>query len=148
MVSLAHLPEEHAVHVLAPRLSVKGHLVHHSIPSTHPTSHHFQATTHSGTLVEFVAGVSKNICNRLLAGSCLCFFEDDEAVILMVIQGRSPNLRHVARTHRVDLDLLFHSLEVVDVVDPVLLVQQHRVVSPCCHFSFCVLQRTRFFSRV
>ena len=33
--------------------------------------------------------------------------EDNDAVIKMIIKGRSPNLRHVARTHRVDLDWLF-----------------------------------------
>ena len=33
--------------------------------------------------------------------------EDNDAIIKMIIKGRSPNLRHVARTHRVDLDWLF-----------------------------------------
>ena len=33
--------------------------------------------------------------------------EDNESVIKMIIKGRSPNLRHVGRTHRVDLDWLF-----------------------------------------
>ena len=34
-------------------------------------------------------------------------FEDNEAVIKMVIKGRSPTMRHVSRTHRVALDWLF-----------------------------------------
>ena len=34
-------------------------------------------------------------------------FEDSEAVIKMIIKGRSPTLRHVSRTHRVALDWLF-----------------------------------------
>ena len=33
--------------------------------------------------------------------------EDNDAVIKMCVKGRSPNLRHVSRTHRVDLDWLF-----------------------------------------
>ena len=33
--------------------------------------------------------------------------EDNEAVIRMIIQGRSPTMRHVPRTHRVTLDRLF-----------------------------------------
>ena len=33
--------------------------------------------------------------------------EDNDAVIKMIVKGRSPNLRHVGRTHRVDLDWLF-----------------------------------------
>ena len=36
--------------------------------------------------------------------------EDNDAVIKMIIKGRSPNLRHVARTHRVDLDWLFERI--------------------------------------
>ena len=37
----------------------------------------------------------------------LYVFEDNEAVIKMIIKGRSPTLRHVSRTHRVALDWLF-----------------------------------------
>ena len=33
----------------------------------------------------------------------LYIFEDNEAVIKMIIKGRSPALRHVSRTHRVAL---------------------------------------------
>ena len=33
--------------------------------------------------------------------------EDDEAVIKMIIKGRSPTMRHVSRCHRVALDWLF-----------------------------------------
>ena len=34
-------------------------------------------------------------------------FEDNEAVIKMIIKGRSPTMRHVSRTHGVALDWLF-----------------------------------------
>ena len=34
-------------------------------------------------------------------------FEDNEAVIKMIIKGRGPTMRHVSRTHRVALDWLF-----------------------------------------
>ena len=37
----------------------------------------------------------------------LYIFEDNEAVINMITKGRSPTMRHVSRTHRVALDLLF-----------------------------------------
>ena len=37
----------------------------------------------------------------------LYVFEDNEAVIKMIIEGRSPTMRHVSRTHRVALDWLF-----------------------------------------
>ena len=37
----------------------------------------------------------------------LYVFEDNEAVIKMIIKGRSPTMRHVSRTHRVALDWFF-----------------------------------------
>ena len=37
----------------------------------------------------------------------LYVFEDNEAVIKMIIKGRSPSMRHVSTTHRVALDWLF-----------------------------------------
>ena len=43
-------------------------------------------------------------------GAILCVFEDNEAVIKMIIKGRSPTMRHVSRTHRVALDLLFERM--------------------------------------
>jgi len=40
----------------------------------------------------------------------LIICEDNDAVIKMCVKARSPNMRHVARVHRVDLDLLFERL--------------------------------------
>ena len=37
----------------------------------------------------------------------LYVFEDNEAVIKMIIKGRNPTMRHVSRTHRVALEWLF-----------------------------------------
>ena len=37
----------------------------------------------------------------------LYVFEDNEAVIKMIIKGRRPTMRHVSRTHKVALDWLF-----------------------------------------
>ena len=37
----------------------------------------------------------------------LYVFENNEAVIKMIVKGRSPTMRHVSRTHRVALDWLF-----------------------------------------
>ena len=39
--------------------------------------------------------------------SLLYIFEDNEAVIKMIIKGRSPTMRHVSRTHKVAFDWLF-----------------------------------------
>ena len=40
-------------------------------------------------------------------GAKLYFVEDNDAVIKMVIKGRSANMKHVARTHLCNLDWLF-----------------------------------------
>ena len=40
----------------------------------------------------------------------LYIFEDNEAVIKMIIKGRSLTMRHVSRTHRVALDVLFDKI--------------------------------------
>ena len=38
-------------------------------------------------------------------------FEDNEAVIKLIIEGRSLTMRHVSRTHRVALDWLFDRID-------------------------------------
>ena len=51
--------------------------------------------------------------------SQFCIFEEDEAVIKMIIKGRSPTMRHVSRTHRVALDWLFDRIN----LDPKIQVE-------------------------
>ena len=50
--------------------------------------------------------ISTNV-NSSRKEALLYVFEDNEAVIKMIIKGRSPTKRHVSRTHRVALDWLF-----------------------------------------
>ena len=45
--------------------------------------------------------------NRARQEALMCAFDDNEAVIKMIINGRSHTIRHVSRTHRVALDWLF-----------------------------------------
>ena len=40
----------------------------------------------------------------------LYVFEDNEAVIKMIMKSRRPTMRHVSRTHRVALDWLFNRI--------------------------------------
>ena len=44
-------------------------------------------------------------------------FEDNDAVIEMIIKGRSPTMRHVSRTHRVALDWLFDRINLKQLAD-------------------------------
>ena len=53
-----------------------------------------------------VGFVSSN-ANSSRKQAMLYIFEDNEAVIKMIIKGRSPTMRHVSRTHRAALDWLF-----------------------------------------
>ena len=50
--------------------------------------------------------ISSNV-NSSREEALLYIFEDNEAVIKMIIKGRSLTVRHVSRTHRVALDWLF-----------------------------------------
>ena len=50
--------------------------------------------------------ISSNV-NSSRQEALLYVFEDSEAVIKMIIKGRSKTKRHVSRTHRVAFDWLF-----------------------------------------
>ena len=56
----------------------------------------------------------------------LYVFEDNEAVIKMIIKGRSPTMRHVSRTHRVALDWLFDRIN----LDSKIHIKLHRHPKP------------------
>ena len=58
----------------------------HTIPDMTNIDHVPSSGTHSGS------------------NAMLYFFEDNEAVIRMIIKGRRSTMRHVSRTHRVALD--------------------------------------------
>ena len=61
----------------------------------------------------------------------LSVFEDNEAVIKMIIKGRSPTMRHVSRTHRVALDWSFDRIN----LDPKTTNQVHRHQKPTCRHA-------------
>ena len=70
----------------------------------------FQPTNTNLDLINIESRSSKR--NTFLAPMpcCLSVFEDNEAVIKMMIKVRSPTMRHVSRTHRVALDWLFDKI--------------------------------------
>ena len=57
-------------------------------------------------VMENIDSVPSNVQSSRQEG-LLYVFEDNEAVIKMIIKGMSPTMRHVSRTHRVALDWLF-----------------------------------------
>ena len=62
-----------------------------------------QGKTNSLNNIDSVPSNAQSACQEAL----LYVFEDNEAVIKIIIKGRSPTMRHVSRTHRVALDWLF-----------------------------------------
>ena len=77
-------------------------------PSKSPTRKKIHGKIDDLNNVDFT---SSNV-NSSRKVALLYIFEDNEAVIKMIIKGRSPTLRHVSRTHRVALDWLFDRINV------------------------------------
>ena len=84
-------------------------------------------TKHVSLDLNNVDHVSSNVGSSQF-GAMLYEFEDNEAVIKMIIKGTSPTMRHVSRTHRVALDWLF---------DRINLVPKFQIR---CHFRLSLLR--------
>ena len=69
--------------------------------------------------------VSSNVKSSR-SGAMLYIFEDNEAVIKMIIKGRSPTMRHVSRIHRVALDWLFDRIN----LDPKIQIKNVDTKNP------------------
>ena len=57
----------------------------------------------------------------------LYVFEDNEAVIKMIVKGRSPTMRHVSRTHRVALDWLFDRINLEPKIQIRYIDTKHQI---------------------
>ena len=62
--------------------------------------------SHNKIALQDIDAIPSNV-QSVRQEALLYVFEDNEAVIKMIIKGRSPTMRHVSRTHRVALDWLF-----------------------------------------
>ena len=71
----------------------------------HTQNHTEDPTKHDNLELSNVDYVSSNAKSSLF-GAMLYTFDDNEAVIKMIIKSRSPTMRHVSRIRRVALDLL------------------------------------------
>ena len=79
-----------------------------SLKSTDSPTHQ-AAGTHDVDQWSLVDYVTTN-ANSSQGESQLYMFEDNEAVIKMIIKDGSPTMRHVSRTHRVALDWLINRI--------------------------------------
>ena len=75
-------------------------------------------TKHVNLDLSNVDHVSSNVRSSQ-CGAMLYVFEDNEAVIDMIIKGRCPTMRHVSRTHRIALYWLFDRIN----LDPKIQVR-------------------------
>ena len=71
-----------------------------------PNMHNSIPIKHTNAIPTIIDHIPSNATNSG-SSAMLYIFEDNEAVIKRTIQGRSPTMRHVSRTHRVALDWLF-----------------------------------------
>ena len=62
------------------------------------------------------------------SGAMLFIFEDNEAVIKIIIKSRSPTMRHVSRTHRVALDRSFDRIN----LEPKIQIKFVDTKKPTC----------------
>ena len=75
-------------------------------PRTSTNMRNQNPTKHINLDLANIDHVSSNV-KHCGFSAVLYVFEDNEAVIKMIIKGRSPTMRHVSRTHRVAPDWLF-----------------------------------------
>ena len=75
----------------------------------HPESTRPKILPDPYNLVQHLDNVTPSL-NITRKAADLIILEDNEAVIKMVNKGRSPQMRHIARTHRVNLDALFETI--------------------------------------
>ena len=70
------------------------------------------------------------------SNATLYVFEDNEAVIKMLIKGRSPTMRHVSRTHRVALDWLFDKINLDSKIQIRYIDTKHQLAEMLTKGSF------------
>ena len=92
-------------------VSVLGNISRVSDRSGKPESddHKHHKSHHKIDVMQDIDAVPSNV-QSARQEALLYVFEDNEAVIKMIIKGRSPTMRHVSRTHRVALDWLFNRI--------------------------------------
>ena len=89
-------------------VSVLGNISHISDRTEKPESndHKHHKSHNKIDVMKDIDAVPSNV-QSARQEALLYVFEDNEAVIKMIVKGRSPTMRHVSRTDRVALDCLF-----------------------------------------
>ena len=91
-------------------LSVQGNLLPNTSSNKCTRNQIKVPTKHDNLDLCHVDGVPWNV-KFPQSSARLYVFEDNEAVIKIIIKGRSPTMRHVSRSHRVALEWLFDRID-------------------------------------
>ena len=103
--------------------------------SRNTTLHMKNLTKHLNLELNNVDHVSSNVRSSR-CGAMLYVFEDNEAVIKMIIKGRSPTMRYVSRTHRVALEWLFDRINLDPKIQIRYIDTKHRLADPLTKGNF------------
>ena len=108
---------------------IRGHMVdflHHTTSSKRTKNQTKAPTTHDSSDLFHVDDVPSN-AKFSQSNAMLCVFEDNEAVIKMLIKGRGPTMGHVSRTLRVAFDWLFDSMNLDPKIQIRYIDTEHQI---------------------
>ena len=91
-----------------------------------PNMHNLIQCKHTNVISTNIDHVPSNTKNSD-SSALLYVLEDNEAVIKMIIKGRSPSMRHVSRTHRVALDWLFDRINLDPKIQIRYIDSKHQI---------------------
>ena len=134
--------------------SAQGNLCHRVMSNTRKKNQTKAPTEHDSSELFHIDSVPSNIrCSQSIA--MWYVFEDNEALIKMIIKGRSPTMRHVSRPHRVSLDWLFDGINLDPNIQIRYIDTKHQIadIMTKAHFTrdewnnlLCLLNISHFSS--
>ena len=104
----------------------QGDLLHHTMSSKRTKNQTKAPTTHDSSDLFHVDNVPSH-AKFSQSKDMLYVFEDNEAVIKMIVKGRSPTMRHVSRTHRVALDWFFDRINLEPKIQIRYIDTKHQI---------------------
>ena len=100
---LTNMPEEHRTLIYGDSFKSRMESLDDEKPALLAAKRQFHGMIDDQDNVHFISSIVHSSRQEAL----LYIFEDNEAVIKMIMKGRSPTMKHVPRHHRVALDGLF-----------------------------------------
>ena len=105
------------------------------LQSTKPNTHNSIQFKHTNVIQTNIDHIPSNTMHSCVS-AVLYDFEDNEAVIKMIIKGRSPTMRHVSRTHRVALEWLFDRINLDPQIQVIYIDSKHQLADILTNGNF------------